>query len=610
MLKSVFSLIVLGLTFSAFAATNEFPIVTHWNASLNNGAGGFQLGASDYPAALVTTQGGSYNPDFFDTDPNSPYVLNTQAHALYSADKNTPDAKVPGEERYVGENYSIYRIGNDVAEEFSANVKASTGFPAVHLNGDDKCRLNDLAQNVPYFQIVHACPVGMGDQQSLATLIIPPNWSPAQNYPVLLYPYYDIHLTFLTYGETVAKVLGAVVKTGLGSGIGVLWNAGATSGTFGLHASMYSNATQLFQMLNGFGADTQKIVAVGCSRGGAQSLAIAGNPQNSTYKVKEVIAYSPAVAYGTRDSEYLSPTYPAFISALTDLTGYKYAWREGWRELGTGLRSYERVFQNTFSTVDPSAVDALSPIGDAQLNALKAHGTRVNLSIDTQDQFMPIAIYSKYVNKASALGVPMRVRINYRGTHCGNADMLTDSVTALLKVNLGDDSFLPAVEEYGIKKPDDVNRSLVFEQITSTPAIHAELPKYVVPSGTFFYSVSGQPETYYKLEIFKTGQANPILKFEGRLPQAGASDFLKITSESKRMTWPSVTVPGNDYFYMLSHSQDGSTWSQASYVPVIGGEDPKRKAVLQVLTEEPMEAGDAFCPKIQCRKYGWGLSSR
>src|SRR5262249_7382491 len=144
---------------------------------------------------------------------------------------------------------------------------------------------------------------------------------------------------------------------------------------------------------------------------------------------------------------------PGFDSNLPDLTGYKFAWRQNWRERGTGYTAFERVFANTFGAPDTLTADAGSPIDSVQLHAISMAGTRIVLSIGTQDQYQPVDLYTRYANKARALNIPLKVRINYRSAHCGNANIVSDAVEALTKIHRGDASFLSEVEYYSIKNP-------------------------------------------------------------------------------------------------------------------------------------------------------------
>jgi hypothetical protein len=586
---------------------NEFPIVTHWKQALNKGRGGREISGTD----AVGGMNGSDSSRFYDNNPKSPFLWSPK-NALFSTDNNAPNATLPDYERYPGEDYSLFGLSTNWAKGLSLTLATATGFSARHVNGRGGCRAADVIPEAPFFQVVHACPIGQGDKMSLATLVIPPHWNPSGRYPVLFYPDRDLHFSFHDYGETIGRSIGQTIKSGKGSAIGVVWNAGAAYGSPGLHRSMYDNASRLFDLLKtSFSADTDKIITVGCSRGGSEALAIAGNPYPRSYKVKEVLAYSPDVAYGTRYSKFTSPTYPGLIYNRGIFTGYKYAWRQRWREKRTGYLGWEVILRNAFGSVDPVQADQRSPISDDLLGATKAAGTRINLSIDTHDQFMPFANYIPYVNKAKSYGIPMRVRIHYRGTHCGNMKMYDDSVDALARVNTGGETFSSEIEYYAAPRSPWGGEFLRIDPDQQPVAI--ELPRYVTPKGTFLYSVSGGPGVYFKLEIFKKNGTSPILNFLGRLPPMDPGTSLHISTYTKRRTWP-TSVPVGNYYYKLLYSADNNEWKDAPYVP--GGGSPQ--ADFAVIAEEPMASSEDFCQRgfgpvvsrqITCRGGGWGLSS-
>jgi hypothetical protein len=601
---------------------DEFPIVTHWDQTLNGGHGGPKIGGTD----AVGGMDGNYKRDLYNNDStfdnNAP--LFDPKNDLYSTGTNAPNAALPAYERYAGENFSLLGL----SQRWVTGLAHDTGLSVRHLNGREDCRAADVIPDASFFQVVHACPIGQGDQMSLATVVIPPHWNRSQRYSVLFYPDRDLHFSVSQYGETILTSINKTIKLNKGSAIGVVWNAGVAFGGSGLQGSMYENASRLFDWLKmSFSADTDKIVAVGCSRGASEALAIAGNPQPHSYTVKEVIAYSPDVASGTRYKTFTSPTYPAMIYNLGIFTGYKYAWREEWREDQTGYRGWEVILKNTFNSVHPDRADQLSPIAEDFLGATKTAGTRINLNIDTNDPFMPFANYITYVNNAKSRGIPMHVQINYRGAHCGNifggmfAQMHDDSVAALGRVNTDEQTFSSDIVYY---RPSAIGFQKV---LTGQQPVAIELPSYVTPNGPFVYSVSGAPGVYFKLEIFKQ-DGTLIRTFSDQLPQMdpppGAP--LQISTYTKRcdqdqdrecLDWL-ATAPVGIYHYTLSYSVNNTEWKPASFIP--GNLSRVGQAEFIVMDKEPMASSAEFCTKmpdvasiVGCDhrqpRFGWGLSS-
>jgi hypothetical protein len=604
---------------------NEFPIVTHWKQALNEGRGGREIGGTDALESIAKKDQINYlpaRPDFYDDNNNSNSApLWSRKYALFSPDNN---AALPAYETYPGEGHSFFGLSTDWAKEFSRLRFLDILFSVRHLNGRDGCRLGDVIRGAPFFQVVHACPIGQGDKMSLATLVIPRLWNPRERYPVLFYPDRDLNFSFWTYGKYIVTSIDETIKqTGKGA-IGVVWNAGAGYGSSGLQRSMYDNASLLFDSLKAsFSADTDKIIAVGCSRGASEALAIAGNPHSPSYKVREVLAYSPDVAYGTRYSQFTSRTYPGMIYNHGVFTGYKYAWREQFREERTGYRGFEVILKNTFDTVDPDLADQRSPISDAILVATKAAGTRITLSIDTHDQFMPFGNYIQYVNKAKSppYDIPMRVRIKYRGIHCDNmfAELEAESVAALARAHADEHTFPSEIEYYAPVLPgrSDHGAPPGYIQIHDHP-VAISLPRLVTPNGSFLYSVSGRPGVYFKLEIFKCPVNKiscvrngtpirdlPIQDFSGQLPQMrDPLAPLKISTVTKRLKWPTSVPVGSYYYYTLKYRFENTEWKVARYVP------PRSRPVGRVVLE-PKVSSKVYCDQINCFAVGGsGLSSR
>ena len=235
---------------STDALKNDFPIVTHWDSNLNDGRGGVRVGAIDFAGALISQTGLVYRDDYYDRDPQSPYQWNTGAHGLFSSDAKDPNAHVPDFTRYVGSDFSVFGFSKERIQDFSADIVKETGFPVVHMNGNETCRSSDLKRDAPYFQVVHACPVGAGATKGLATVIAPPWWNPERRpkYPILFFPFYDVHRTFNEYGRAAALSLGRIADSTLESAIAVLWNGGAGNGTFGTGRPVLENVPALFRM--------------------------------------------------------------------------------------------------------------------------------------------------------------------------------------------------------------------------------------------------------------------------------------------------------------------------------------------------------------------------
>ncbi|MEW5760787.1 MAG: hypothetical protein AB1779_08485, partial [Candidatus Thermoplasmatota archaeon] len=366
---------------------NDFPIVTHWDQSLRNGRGGPRIGASDPLGIMdIDLKNGHIKVQsyIYDRNPKSPYTYATDKYALFE----DPTARVPSYERYIGENYAIYKITDLLAIWTSDQVRQKTGYPLMHRNYpwafDRSAPLERQIQTcVPIFQVAHAHLIATTpDKGSLATFLLPPYWEPnpgdsAKKYPILFNGHYDIHKDgFVIHAYCFINIINDLISQGYGGTMGILWNGGGALGTRTFQRSAYDNADLLFRIAERLlGADPHKIVMVGASRGGVTALGMAANPYHENYTVEYAIASVPAVKLGEH-IDFISPTYPALLGVLDQDTGYKYAWRQGWRDPESNLTASQLIMFNLLGTIDPQTADNRSPFSDDQVNALLQKGTK------------------------------------------------------------------------------------------------------------------------------------------------------------------------------------------------------------------------------------------
>ena len=152
------------------------------------------------------------------------------------------------------------------------------------------------------------------------------------------------------------------------------------------------------------------------------SLQLAGNPYHNNYTVKYAVSVAPAVKYGDHIFDFFGNTYPGLYELVANDGGYKYSWQSGWIDPITGLPGQQLVLQNLLGTTDRDAANSLSPISDAQVQALATKGTAVKLIVGTNDGFMPISLEVEYYNKLVSNNVPVELNLIYRGGHNWSLD--------------------------------------------------------------------------------------------------------------------------------------------------------------------------------------------
>lgn len=593
---------------------NDFPIVTHWDQSLNSGKGSFRLGASDLLGIVdidpITNQPieETYVEEKEPSGDSPSYYYNVKDYALFEG-----DAKVPSYERYVGENYAINKITDRYAIWVSDTVLKKTGFPVVHRNYP--LQLQSLLHNAPVFQVIHAWLIAdKPDKPSLATFILPPFWPdsmPQRGYPVLFNGGYDIHGScFYRCGNMIMSIIGEVFNSGKGSGIGILWNGGGARASRTVQRSAYDNAAILFDVAkDSFKINPEAIITFGGSRGGSTALRVAANPYYNNYKVVYALAWHPAVKVGEHGEKFQNTSYPALMRAIDWTTGYFYAWRLDWRDPVTGLSGRELHGYNLVGTTDYAYIDDfLTPASPFHLQALKNKGTRVLLNVGTHDVIMPFTLYFKYVKGLQDYGIPVRFEIFYRWGHT-----LRENVPDYLKYCLedvlsGNTSSFPS-GTFHYRRKDNDNPYKWEEFFPAYQPIFLEAPKACAKPGSISISIIGGKGIHYNLELWKIDDSlwknHQVVK-----EQFIARRFQGIFPDSQFITefLDSTNFDSGYYLYKLFFSEDGTDWIQipSNYVPQPGEKGPP---VFQILQKEPMITGEEVLSLLThyCKR-GWGLS--
>ncbi|GBF75072.1 hypothetical protein PA598K_03453 [Paenibacillus sp. 598K] len=480
---------------------HAYPVTTHWSAAMNGGRGGFQPGASDGLGQIGwdaregrRTIEGQFRCD----DERSPYYFRSERYALWPDD---PDARTMAYERYIGETYSLYSVSEAAALRLSAEALAHSGYPALLRRTDTP--LAEL-EGVPAFQLVHNVIIGEGAHRSLATYILPPHWQRgAADYPAVFSGFYDQNENvFSTVGPDMLRLIGELY-TERGAGVvGIIWNGGGSIGTRTLQQSIYANLDALFERaIRDFGVREDGIVTVGGSRGGFASLLAAANPSRQTYRVRYAVCANVPFLIGTPLLTMLNSTHPILDQAMCEDTGYKDAWRKDWRD-EQGRSGMERFLETTVGTSELAEIDeARSPASETVMRRLAANGTQVLQSHGTHDPFTASWLAYRWVDRARALGIPVRHEIGYRFGHnncvppMASAKRCLESIVSGEPLEMaGDYHYVRASEE-----PADWSRAALLE--VERQPLFLEAPKVVVRGAANDFTFYGVPGMDYRLTL-------------------------------------------------------------------------------------------------------------
>ncbi len=413
--------------------SNSFPIVTHWrNPVTAADRGGWQLGATDGIGTLTLdssegTPVSNLNSQYLDTDPNSPFLYAVNDYALFDDGSGVPsvvNANSPAYERYIAENWALHAVEEDVAAWFSDRAVATGGLPVLHRNYPQALdttapATQQVLRDAPVFQCIHAYlvanpddPTVPGSEQSLATIILPPDWNENNSYPVLFQGFYDIHQT--TFGTAGAKMIETLAEwhaQDQRQAIGVLWNGGGAMACQTMQRSAFDNVGVLMQALTFLGADTQQVIMRGGSRGGTTALAMAANPFHGNYAVKFVEANNPMLYPGSAIDDYADNTYGLLQSATYAATGLKAA--------ATTAASAKQAATAVYlgpaggADYDQTLANGSTPM----LQSLVSKSTTVVMRMSTHDHSHPFVHATDYWHAAHQAGLQIRLEIYYRAGH-------------------------------------------------------------------------------------------------------------------------------------------------------------------------------------------------
>ena len=596
---------------------NDFPIVTHWDQSLNSGRGGVRYGASDGIKEQDLDANGNvvYIDNVFDTNHDSPYMYNTENYAMIADD---PLARVPSYEQYIGENYSLLKVGDTQALEIADSVIKNTGYPIIFICNTGTNSDVLLTEGVPAFQHINGLLIGSGTVYSLATVILPPYWdtAPAVKYPVLFHSYYDLNEDAFRLTETrsYCKVMGNLVNAGIGSAITILYNGGGSMATYCGNLSLYTNVKLLLNAAaNYLGADKHSIVASGFSRGAYGPMLYAGAPERSNaFTIRYIIAECGVFYNGQWSYNTAPATHPNLAYAAGYLNGYKFSWMSSWRDPVSGMPGRDLSLLAMFGSTNRVYADNRSAGSLEFINNMKAQGTKLILINGTHDAFKAFPQVIDFMEQARGAGFTVENYINFRTGHnitgfIGDP-VITDRFILSEKIlsnEFAGHGYSVTGNTFYIKRK--IEREPLGEYISATPQhspFFCEVPVLALVGEEASLTVTGQKGWDYKLAIQKINDAewvkdpkwigenvvregSEIVLMQGTLP-------VKLGNESyvhQKMIVPEDSVSGY-YIYTLYYKEhSSSTWlkvneHQISHNIFDGGgiEDKKRYAVFQVRT--------------------------
>lgn len=585
---------------AAVPQMHDYPIPTHWKwegGDASNSHGSVKHGESDgifeidYSPPTDPNEPGFGGEDpslpggLADTDPDNPYYYRTEDWNLFDDGSGlTAQAKVPGRERFIGENYATARVTNLAATRYSDLARRASGHPVRHLSD-----MADAQSGLPYYQVVHAHLIPYDDpnipgyENSLATFILPPGWVRPQvqdctasgEYPVLFLPYYDMNQSTF-HKDNGLRVLNSIAEVLVANGdhktIGIVWNGGGTAPAQSTQESVDFNLDLLFfTATTELNASRTDIVAIGGSRGGTGSIHAAANLVSNNYRIAYAYVATSQLAYGDVHRRLGTSTYPLLQDSLRKATGYKEAWRQGWRNPMPSLDILP--FMDAAADMDrritalnvltgfppgpgagfPPTTDMFqyvddnrAPISPPRLQALAANGTQVFMNLPSHDFVNTFSSHVEFVRAARLLGIPLQLEINYREGHGARVSSSLDEVELLQRLHMG--GTYPSLDGNSLYSRS-TGPGVMTPLVTSTWPVLIELPQEALVGDDLTMTVAGQKGTQWWLDVrVAASDPNPILAGLKAVTVAtsGPTSNFAVLDSGTLGSNPSGVTPDND----------------------------------------------------------------
>lgn len=507
---------------SCNSAVFQLPVATHWS---NANGGAVIEGASD-----------AYRVD--NPDGNSNRIYNFGI--------------LPEYEKYIGDVFSIEKLADLDVRTWSTDQCVKYGI-AVDVKKPSSYSNWGIAKSAASarrgaLQIIPALVVN----KSLMTIILPVDWdpqAPAGTYPVIFNGAYDVHANMRLEGNYEISAIANLWRTKNLKAIGIVWNGMGAVASRTMNEGALAEFNTLIQRAGTyFGADPQRIVTFGGSRGGLTSLRIASNPLNFPYKVKAAYAAVPPDQVGTI-GKLTSATVPALIYAASWSIGFKDTFLPGWTypNVGnslTGLTTNEAHVKILTGTSDLVFADANYSLSSARyIQALKNSGTQVFLEIGSHDFIVPWIDQFNYARVLEANGIPHELRVNYLAGHWQDSTALEQTLNqALDKVSSGSSSSYFSIGRKSYYRVNELNGQV---EPVSKQMFTLELPKKILPGASGFIVATGIPGTKFKFQFSFNGSS--LVDFERTLDNTGRfiEDISAIDDGSYRIEKLFIQEPGN-----------------------------------------------------------------
>ncbi len=311
----------------------------------------------------------------------------------------------------------------DEIEAYEQEVYEKTGYHVDILNYNPDVPVESyLCEDHSKIQIVNNVIYG----NSLFTVILPPHWSKSGNYPVKLggwgWGRDNVAMYSQKLTDDAVDVGRSVSNQFNGKGLIVVRsNTGGREGQ-GVHSNAMRDVGQFMEhVMSKYGADLDRVVTEGTSRGGRVALAWGANPDHYNYNTVAIQAEVPPLDKIIMPM-YTIPTFPGFAPGLNKVLDSHSAYRSDYvdKEQGKILSTEEKyaAARNVLggSSDIESAQSAFDYFSDSELLP-SLRQKRINLTYGSHDLFLSMPALVAFNEALNAYGVNHRSVIGYGFGH-------------------------------------------------------------------------------------------------------------------------------------------------------------------------------------------------
>ncbi|WP_413569871.1 prolyl oligopeptidase family serine peptidase [Bdellovibrio sp. HCB117] len=470
-------------------AVRNFPLPTHWSNTV-----------------LDIVEGASDTLQINESDP-------VKTRRIYNY------GFLPTVNAYVGTSFDLFRMDDNDFNNWAAELCRNNGFPIDLVKpgsySDWVVAKKSVKSNKQSVQLLYALRKGT----SLVNVFLPPEWksyAAKGTYPILAGGSYDISSSMRGDTATLVAAQMKLWKEKKKPFIVIQWNGGGGRASITMNPKSRDDFNKIVQDLSeNFGADAQRIVTVGGSRGGAAALAVASNPEKNPYRVVATLAGVPVTDI-VEYTELMGSTVAMTLGMTEYSLGLMDIWKKNFSYPAannglTGMNRSQAYLHVVTGNSDANYVrNNLNLNSSRFLNALKAAGTRVHLEISSHDVFIPYVSQLKYAKALEKAGIPTELKVNYLAGHWISPEF--NSVSSLMNVMENTiDRRYSAIFNTGTKTYFKNECGQGLKQI-SGPIMTFEVPRFTSPNIDGHWLVTGEPGAVIEFDgVYRETETSPVL---------------------------------------------------------------------------------------------------